>query len=337
MANRTWDNVNLPSGAKTFFFSFKSELAAPTFTLLRIEYNEVSMMTMDNTNNQQFLQLNAVTSNGTGVDNSNVIWSSDDENVVTISNSGLMESVGVGQAQISCQSGDDIFYCDVWSYATMPSVTSSDTLRGGFGKSDHNDASLTGLFVLKNNPTDDIKSFSSRTVFSGNGSIGNPVCRTTAQGYTVGNSPDVGGYRFNFIYYLNSNLSRYTYEDKLLLANTWYDYDYSASSDGFVINGLPMSINNQVDIGATWDAFFYQVFRSSFKFCSYSSFDSTLLNSADIKDHTKCKYYYNNKNYIRFTDDGIDVNKVLIPNIGTAGSDYDSEPTSVDGAWFTGV
>lgn len=312
------------------------DVDAVSDAVLRIEQAEVSMMTMDNSNGQQYYQLNAVTENGTGVDNSNLNWASDDPSVVSVSSSGLLESVGIGIATISCTGTNGTFYCDVWSYATVPDVTTLKTLRGGYGGNTSSGSGIENFFALENEYADnEILSFRAHYETF-------PQLQTSFALRVLG----VGGVATRII--IDSSQYRLFLNDFTASSGTGYrinpaltptvleEFDVSKGSDGIMLNGSSASIDSTVTeaVSSTAQAVPFWVYTNYFIYLKASISN---LSSTDLLDDSNVEMSYNFKDYIKLSDNGVFTNKVIVPNRGTLGSAQDMGCENVTSNWFTGA
>ena len=294
------------------------------------------MMTNDNSNLQQFYQLNAVTTNGTGVDNSDVNWSSDDDQIVTINNSGLMESVGVGSVTITCLSGTESFTCEVISYATVPNVATLKTLDGGYGGNASSGSGIENYFQVENEYLlNRFLSFRAhyKTFPQAQTSF---ALRVLGVGGVATRMVNISG-QFKLLLNDFSASSDTTYIiNPALNPSISSEFDISKGSDGIMLNGSAASIDSTFTEGAvsTAQAVPFWVYTTYFLYVKASINN---LSSTDLLDDSNVDVSYNFKDYIELSGNGTFTNKVIVPNRGLLGSDQDMYCENVTANWFTGI
>ena len=300
----------------------------PIATLLRLKEAEVSMLCIDGTDGKgNAFQLHPIFSSYA---TKTITWTSSDELKATVSSTGVVTGVGVGDVTITCNYDGVSKSCLFTVFSTLPNENDSYGLKGGVtpvsgGNIFFNTSSrLYDLSVLANiySHQDIINSTSA------GGYVYNDGASTSSQFLISSGKLRV------YLYTLSMPNRNYTVYDSVNAVSNGLKQSLKYMNSAFYINGVMSSMtvatnNSDTQLRSLFGIYFINnVDGKRVRICAASGTKDpqSLVTSIELS--------YIPQNYVRYSDhDGI-TNPTKILNIGTLGNKFDLSADNVPSLWF---
>lgn len=315
----------------------------PTYTLDYLDEAEISLFTVDGSNGMSSYQLTPIFSDA-GDHANECDWTSSNTGAFTVSGSGLVTCVGAGDSTITCSFGGVDKTCAVTGYATMPSVATRKTIKGGSGPYDPAGSAWSAYASFE----------SSGRIASNDGvllGIQSNISNSFISAYTAYSDDAIN----NFInpwrsastmverrLYSASGgfLNRKFYSFGPAVASGSFTSEFAFADETAYIDGVSYAETLILDdnpvggVGAGTNTLVWANVTRKIWEASVSNGQSL----ASMRTPSNCLTFYCPQDYIRYTDRTVDavvrVNYTRIPNRGTSGSSYDLVANNVPAGWF---
>lgn len=320
-----WDAMREKIGAD---YSYKALVAIDFY----INVETVSMLTVDGSSGASYLDIDVVFEDAVNHLNESTITSSSAAISTSIVSGKLrVSAVGAGTSTVTVSRAGISRTVSVTGFATLPDVATLKTLKGGKGLGTGGTA-LYALFARTGSLDTTARQYT-RQIFKTDNTITSHVALRVngawsgvrGVGTNINNVPDLRP----CIYLYNNDGSNMAYllDTSAPSASQTY-YDMARASDGFWFQGASVTPTTFIANPSYSVASSLAVRNCHEKFI-IASFDSDGQTFDDMIDPLSVDIYNCFQDFIKYTDIVGRTGRVLVPNRGNAGSDYDLQADNV--------